>query len=210
MMQPSVAARLRRLAGLLIAVAGPALAPSIGPAGAADLGPPPIPGTFVAEPQFRLLDEVRAGILAHDVAHKEQGSVDAAFELLSSRLPVHTGSVFADFLLGPRLHLGTTVNLEGKTSHVFAGVTWTAHLTERFFVEGAFGGALHNGEQRARPGRTGLGDCAVTFREWGGVGVAFSPQWSLIAGVEHLSHAGLCGRVNDGLTNVGAKLGYKF
>jgi len=32
----------------------------------------------------------------------------------------------------------------------------------------------------------------------------------VLASVEHISHAGLCGKTNPGLTDIGLKVGYKF
>ena len=52
--------------------------------------------------------------------------------------------------------------------------------------------------------------CRFDFRESGGFGYQFNEHWDLIANIEHISHASLCGHINPGLTQVGARVGYKF
>jgi len=53
---------------------------------------------------------------------------------------------FLNQLLRPRLHFGGTINTEGNTNELYAGFTWDVFLTRRLFVEGSFGGALHDGD----------------------------------------------------------------
>jgi hypothetical protein len=110
----------------------------------------------------------------------------------------------------PRPHIGGSLNFDDKTSFAYAGLTWTVDITPRFFIEGSFGGAIHNGSTgRVVPvDRNALG-CSPLFRESGSVGVRLSANWSVMATVEHLSNAGLCSQ-NRGLTNIGARLGYTF
>ena len=51
--------------------------------------------------------------------------------------------------------------------------------------------------------------CSPLFREAAAVGFRLNEHWSVMATVEHMSNAGLCGD-NRGLTNFGGKLGYTF
>ena len=44
------------------------------------------------------------------------------------------------YLLWARPHIGGSLNTEGDTSQVYAGLTWTADIYEHFFVEFSFGG----------------------------------------------------------------------
>jgi Lipid A 3-O-deacylase (PagL). len=162
----------------------------------------------LGESDFRLLDEIRGGVLAHSPGNTESGTVDLAVELLSDHLPVATGNGLLDFVLSPRLHAGAVVSTAGETSYVYAGLTWDFAITDSLFIETAFGGALNNGVDGER-GRIEMG-CVATFRSAAGVGYRFDDSWSIIAGVEHLSHAGLCGDDNEGLTNVGVRVGYRF
>jgi lipid A 3-O-deacylase len=117
---------------------------------------------------------------------------------------------FANALLRPRPHVGALASTEGGTSQIYAGLTWDLPITDRLFLEASFGGAVHNGETERRRVQTGpeLG-CPVSFRESVGIGVNLTPNWRVLASVDHSSHAGLCG-VNDGLTHAGVSVGYRF
>ena len=172
-----------------------------GMASAADLAASPAPS---ASP-FGYLSEVRVGGFSHDYRSPERGSIDFNGELLFGT----PGRAFTGYdALVPRIHLGTTINFAGKTSHVYSGFTWTYDLTSALFVEATFGGSVNNGVRYAVPGRNAMG-CPVTFRESASAGLRITTNWSLIATVEHMSNAGLCVE-NRGLTNAGLRLGYAF
>jgi hypothetical protein len=107
--------------------------------------------------------------------------------------------------------VGGSLNFDGGTSFAYAGLSWTVDLTPNVFVEGSFGGAIHNGKDRPDhplDRHQALG-CSPLFRESGSVGVRLSANWSLMATVEHLSDLGTCSD-NRGLTNIGARVGYSF
>lgn len=180
-----------------------------GAAYAADLGTPaPATEVYVTEPvdAWRALDELRGGIFAFGVDDPPEGqSVSINFELLSSRLPVGDQAWYV-----PRLHLGATINIDDAPSHGYGGLTWTLDVTDWMFVEGSFGGAVHDGDTGASapPGESALG-CSVLFRESASLGFRFSENWSVMGTIEHLSNAGLCD-ANRGITEAGARLGYRF
>jgi hypothetical protein len=113
-------------------------------------------------------------------------------------------------MLVPRPHVGASVNFSGKTSNLYAGVTWQFELTERFFVEASFGGAINNGEAGivVPADRVAMG-CNWSFREAASLGYRLTGNWTVTATVEHFSNAGLCNQ-NRGLTNAGLRLGYRF
>ena len=96
------------------------------------------------------------------------------------------------------------------TFAVIPGFSWTFDITQQFFVEATFGGAVHNGDTDlfARPDHNALG-CSPLFRESASAGFRITENWSVMGTVEHLSNAGLCDQ-NRGLTNFGAKIGYRF
>jgi hypothetical protein len=172
-----------------------------GVAGAADLSviaPPPPPPS-----PYGWLSEVRLGGFVHDPMSPEKGSVDLNGELLFGRRAFTGLDAFI-----PRLHVGSTINFAGKTSHVYAGATWTWDLTSALFVEATFGGSLNNGERLPTPGHNAMG-CALNFRESASAGFRLNQRWSIMATVEHISNAGLCVE-NRGLTNAGLRLGYSF
>ena len=151
--------------------------------------------------------ELRGGVFAHDPVSPEKGSADINAEMLSPRLPINAGSWQ---ILVPRLHLGSTINTAGKTSHGYTGLTWDYDLTKTLFVEASFGGDLNNGKtgNTLVQGRNAMG-CSAAFRESGSLGYRFSSNLSLLATIEHASNAGFCER-NRGLTNMGLRLGYSF
>jgi lipid A 3-O-deacylase len=176
---------------------------------AADIARNPVTKPLPAPAQSgSFLSEVRLGAFAHDPASPEKGSVDLNAELLSAKLWSSADPSWS-FLI-PRAHIGGTANFNGKTSHGYAGLTWNYDIWRGLFIEGSFGGAVHNGETgKSVPRNMNAMGCAVTFRESGSVGYRFTDNLSLMATVEHLSNAGLC-KQNRGLTNFGLRVGYTF
>jgi lipid A 3-O-deacylase len=191
----------------LLAVTGAIIA-TVPLARAADLRPSPpalLPTLAASPPAF--LSEVRFGGSAQDPAGPESGSANLTGEILSAQPWMAADPVLNLFI--PRLHLGGSVDLDGRTSFGYAGLTWTFDVTPSLFVEGSFGGAIHNGETNSiSPHHDALG-CRALFREAGSLGVRVTAHWSVMATVEHLSNAGLCSN-NRGLTNVGLRVGYTF
>ncbi|MFO1151556.1 MAG: acyloxyacyl hydrolase [Alsobacter sp.] len=183
-------------------------------AGAADLtaarpaSPAPAasaPG-WTPSPLLGLISEARIGVFAHDPWSPEKGSADINGEFLT----VKPFSLGAYDVLVPRFNLGATVNTTGKTSQIYAGLTWTLDITHAVFIEGTLGGGYNNGAIRdAVPVDRNAVGCHANFRESASLGYRFTEQVSLMATVEHLSNAGLCDR-NRGVTNVGIRLGYSF
>ncbi len=101
------------------------------------------------------------------------------------------------------------INTGGKTSYGFTGLTWRIPIYKGFFFEGEFGAAVNTSTLRDEPDRVNTG-CRWDFRELGGFGYQISEHWDVIANIEHISHASLCTHINPGLTQVGARIGYKF
>lgn len=155
------------------------------------------------------VSELRFGGSYHALAGRERGGgVDLHAEVLSIK-PIRYADPVWDALV-PRFHLGGSLNTDGRTSYAYAGATWTFDITPRIFIEGSLGGALHDGNTGSvrKAGEASLG-CSPLFRESASLGFRLSGSWSLLLTIDHISNAGLC-RKNDGLTNVGARLGYTF
>lgn len=194
---------MRRLAILsaagLVALANVALAAGA-PRVAYPSPSPPVPtlGFF----------EIRLGGSAQDPGGPEKGSGNLTGEFLTPKL-FRSDNWLIDFF-APRFHIGGSANFDGNTSFGYAGLSWTRDLTEQLFIETSFGGAVHNGDTGAipEPGHNALG-CSPLFRESASIGWRFTPNWSVMATVEHLSNAGLCDQ-NRGLTNIGGRIGYRF
>ncbi|RIA55515.1 acyloxyacyl hydrolase [Dichotomicrobium thermohalophilum] len=162
-----------------------------------------------AEPAPRapgLVDEVRLGVLAHDLeTNDNEDGWDINAELLLHRLGPRTGDPLG-ILLSPRPHVGAQINTSGDTSLAYFGLTWDAWLTDSVFIEGSFGGAIHNGPTGDSHNSFG---CTANFRESAALGIALSPEWKLLATVSHMSNGGLCDE-NQGLTSAGVQLGYRW
>jgi hypothetical protein len=154
------------------------------------------------------LDEMRIGALVHSIepSNAEDG-VDLNLELLFRRTATKYNDPFLDFVFRPRIHLGTSINLAGDTSQLYAGLTWDMKLAPRLSLEVSFGGALHDGPTGDNtPDSYG---CALNFRESVSVGYALDERWTVYGTFAHMSNAGLCDQ-NTGISSVGLRLGYKL
>ena len=195
-------------------VAGLLLCGFVLPAAAADLPTPALPPNYVMpaplvpSSPYGILSEARFGLLAHSIDEHEFGSVDVNGELLTVK-PTHLNGAW-DYLI-PRFHLGGNLNTAGGTSDVYGGVTWQFPIYERIFGEVTFGGSANDGNAdrvitNTTDDRVG---CHVMFRESGSIGYRLTEHWNVMALAEHISNAGFCLH-NEGVTNMGARLGYVF
>jgi lipid A 3-O-deacylase len=202
-----VSLQLAHGADLIPAPPPPAASPYVAPAA------PPSPGFY--DP-YRF--EVRFGGFLHGVGGNEKGTYDLSPELVFPRLPLFANQWWNVFV--PRPHLGANVNLEGRTSAVYAGGLWSFPLPYRTFFELFVDGAVHNGaENNALPGHSSLG-CPALFHVGGSLGYAITEHWSATVTFDHLSNghyifgincAGNVGPTpNPGINNWGGKIGYSF
>ena len=154
------------------------------------------------------ISETRLGLLAQDPWSPEAQTGALHGEVLFARPFQPTDPLMRYFT--PQPHIGASFNLGSRTSFVFAGLTWNIDLSPRVFIEASFGGALHDGHRGGvlREDRAALG-CSPLFRESASLGYRFSERLSFMATVEHYGNAGLC-QENRGLTNIGARFGYRF
>lgn len=166
--------------------------------------------------------EVRLGVLNHDInfgSGHERG-VDIAGELLfASPVPADAvASVIPElrWLLRPRVHVGFLANTSGHTNQGHAGLTWTAPLAAGLFlpgdalvVEGEFGGSVNDGHVTGQDGRAKALGSNVLFCVAGDIGYLATPHWAIYLEVAHESNAGFA-RENQGLTQVGVLVGYRF
>ena len=120
-------------------------------------------------------------MLAHDIEPSaNESGVDFNIELLFKRPAATYRSSLANILLRPRFHVGTSINLDGDTSQLYAGLTWDMPLAPKWSLEVSFGGALHDGPTDAS-GAHSYG-CALNFRE---VHLARLPGVGPLARVRH-------------------------
>lgn len=154
-----------------------------------------------------LLSEIKLGALAHDVpvlASRDERGVDFNVEAL------FTSPAALAALGAPRPHIGASINGSGDTSQAYAGLTWEWQPFEAP-LWGAFslGGAIHDGELHAvREDRKALGS-RVLFRLGAEVGYDINESVRVSVLWDHISNAGLA-EENEGLNNVGVRLGYRF
>ncbi len=167
--------------------------------------------------------ELRSGLLAHDV-----GIVTNAEDNTESDFDIHGQLLFPSpgffkYLGAPRPHLGVNLAVDG-TSQVFAGFTWDAYLAKEtpilknIFLIFDAGGAVHNGEYLSAPQDTTNPDfgqpgrflgCRALFRFGAGIGYDINERVSAQVYADHISNLDLC-EPDDGLNNIGVRLGYKF
>lgn len=152
------------------------------------------------------LSEVRGGLYSHDIDfwsfNREQG-VDVNGEVL------FISPEFLSALFAPRPHLGATLNTAGDTSHVYAGLTWEYDLTSDFFVDLNLGGSAHNGKLDTDDDDRKSFGSSLLFRVGGAVGYRLTSNWNISLQYEHMSNAYLSDP-NEGMDNLGVRLGYRF
>ncbi len=167
----------------------------------------PIPDMFP-------VSEFRAGILAQSIDEPGPDGFfinlarieDISFEILFLSPDM---DVFR-WLGSPRPNMGITINLGGLESMAFLGLTWQVPVLDgSFYLEGTLGGAVQNGilSGASYPARN-LG-CSVLFYEAAGIGANVFDSMTATLVLEHASSANLC-MPNQGLTNLGIRIGYKF
>jgi len=164
---------------------------------------------FEKSKQFPAIDEFRFGILATNLEGGGSNEGDYAIngELLFGRFRPNYADPVRQFLLNPRPHIGFSINPSGGTSQAYTGLTWDFKLTSKLFVEGSFGGAIHDGP--TGDNNSDSYGCSLLFRESASVGIDLTDKLRVMATVDHISNAGLCPE-NQGLTNAGVRLGYRW
>ena len=159
------------------------------------------------------IDEVKLGVLAHDIRflsdHFEPGA-DINVEVL------FPSPAFLRVLWAPRPHLGLSINTAGATDYAYAGLTWRGRpwhrlltLPEGLFVAGSLGGGIHDGHLNSGPPDRKLLGSRLLFRESVEAGYQLTQRVSLSVMLDHLSNADLATH-NQGLTNFGVRIGVTF
>lgn len=161
-------------------------------------------------------DELRIGLHAHDVHYTGLPFMvsewnldqieDVSFDVLFTSPDI---DVFR-WIGAPRPEVGTTINFDGQDSLVHANLTWQLPVFDTpLYLEAALGAAIHDGALTgASAGRKNFG-CRVNFYERWGVGMNVSDNATATLTYEHTSNSDLCD-ANEGLSNFGLRLGWKF
>ncbi|HEX6441266.1 MAG TPA: acyloxyacyl hydrolase [Stellaceae bacterium] len=222
-----LSAGVASIAALLLLSPAPAVAQQPSPAPAAPLFSPAAPPPPLAPPLItpaspaapwpgKIIDEVKVGALAHDVGflgHHVESGADANLEVL------FTSPDILGIIGSPRPHIGGDINTDGNTSDGYFGLTWGITLIQNLFASGdgvfangSLGGAVHDASPLTGtvqpPGHKLLGS-RILFRESAELGYQVTPQLSISALLDHISNANLAPR-NAGITNAGARFGFKF
>lgn len=152
------------------------------------------------------ISEIRGGLFKHDTGpfgNTEEGGIDLNGEVLFK------SPEFLQWVWAPRPHLGMDLNTSGDTSQAYLGLSWNFPIWEKFWFGFSLGAAVHNGKLDTDDSdRKSLGS-RVLFRESLELGYNVTDQLSVSVMLDHSSNAGLADR-NEGLDNVGLRLGYRF
>lgn len=181
---------MKRKTSLLAAVAATALICAGAPASAEDF-----------------ISEVRLGVMDHDSSmfhdSHETSDPDINFELRFA------SPDFLSWAFAPRPLIGGSINTGDGTSIGYAGLGWTFDLTDAFFIDLTFGGAVHDGATNGKTPTSNDFGCRTQFHESASIGYRFDKSNAVMLSVEHMSNAGLCD-ANEGLTNTGLRYAYTF
>jgi lipid A 3-O-deacylase len=175
-----------------------------------------------ATPDAPLTEEVRVGVLAHDVRFaggREPGQDINAELLFASPFPSDWASglpTWLAWIAQPRPNLGGDLNTAGATDELYAGLDWTVPLSprvllgdDRLTLDLDFGGGANNGEIAPTvPDRKALGS-NVLFRLAGEIGWHPTPRLGVFLLYEHYSNGGTA-RYNESLNDFGGRVGLRF
>lgn len=165
-----------------------------------------IASTVCAEESGSIVSEIRGGVYDHDISfwsfHRENGADINAEVLFVS--PDMLEAIWA-----PRPHVGVTVNTDGNTSHLYGGLTWEWALPADFFVDANLGLSAHNGKLNTDNSRRKSLGSPVLFRLGTALGYNITEKINVSVQFEHMSNAYIA-NPNEGMDNVGVRLGYRF
>ncbi len=160
----------------------------------------------VAEESESIVSEIRGGVYAHDISfwsfHRENG-MDINGEVL------FTSPDWLEAVWAPRPHIGATINTDGNTSHAYTGLTWEWALPADFFVDANLGLSVHNGKLDTNNSRRKSLGSPVLFRLGAALGYNITEKVNVSVQFEHMSNAYIA-NPNEGMDNVGLRLGYRF
>ncbi len=169
-----------------------------------------------------VVSEIRGGVAAHSIDINGGDPSPENGVNLSGEVLFKSPKIFR-YLLSPRPYVHGSLNLEGDTSFYGGGLAWEHHVFhDRIVGEFDFGIDRHDGildlppvgdplRETIRTERVLLGS-RYLFRVGVGVGVKLDKHWRAQVFYEHLSNGDILGSSNrnQGLDNVGVRLGYRF
>ena len=165
----------------------------------------------------QLIEEIRVGVVAHDVVdHAEDGPQIALEALFAS-------PAFLEPIFIPRPYLYASINTQGYTNLGAAGLNWTWAPVDRISFEGALGISYNDGVKDVTdlpPDDPYRIETAATrallgskwlFHSRLGADYAVTERWAVGVFYEHFSHGQIIatGR-NQALDEFGVRIGYRF
>jgi lipid A 3-O-deacylase len=166
---------------------------------------------------------IRGGVMYHEDSRlrrllfnqdkaREHGIIDVNGEVLFARPQWHFDNRFLNFLLTPRPRIGASINTGRGTSQASFGFAWDIYIWKNWFWEASLDIAFHNGwtDHLTLPtdNLRALG-CSPLLRQSLSLGFDITEHWRVMGTFEHLDNFGLC-RDNQGLSNLGLRIGYRF
>ena len=155
-----------------------------------------------------LINEIRVGIMKHDVAtnaqqHEDGQDFNSEFFFRAPRASL------MELMGSPRPSLGLSVNNSKNTSQFYTGLNWDVKFFDLLFLSFGVGGAVHNGElQSSDPDRQRLGSRAL-FRAAIAAGFKFNKRMNVSVLFDHVSNGRLA-YPNNGLEKLGIQFGYTY
>lgn len=152
--------------------------------------------------------EIRLGVLAHDVDHlwsgsRREGGVDLNAEIVFGRpnFSLLSGKMNPNF--------GLSVNTQGDTSSIYGGILWEWQAKSGVFFDLGLGAAVHNGKlDTENEDKKSLGS-RVLFRIPIELGYAITDHHQISILFVHMSN-GYLANPNQGLDELGLRYGYRF
>lgn len=154
------------------------------------------------------LNEIRAGVLAHDVGGlwsgtRREGGVDFNAEIIFSR----PSFSFLKGTIAP--NFGLSVNSRGDTSKLYGGFLWELETKSGLFLDLGLGAAVHNGDlETSDEDKKQLGS-RILFRIAIEIGYSLSEHHRISILFDHVSNANLA-NPNEGMDTLGLRYGYRF
>jgi lipid A 3-O-deacylase len=173
----------------------------------------------MSSPLWGLISEVRVSVANHDVQflsftntdinpfeHKVEEGLDVGGAIF------FTSPAFLDGIWSPRPYVQVGISTAGDTNHIAAGLDWEFDLGSGLYAGGFLGLAYQDGYINEAPdGRLRLGS-PILFHFGADLGYRIDGHWGLSLFWEHMSNGAILGDAdsNQGMDNVGIRVGYRF
>lgn len=153
-------------------------------------------------------NECRWGIFKNDIHHHLKYRHEKGQNINLEWLFPPLKNYIWPYLLDPKIHLGTNINIQGYTSHTYTGLTWSFNF-RNILIEPTFGVDVHSGEITKRKRKKQRLGSRFLFRESLSLGYILSSSYRVFLCVEHVSN-GHFAKPNPGITTIGIRFGYAF